>query len=613
MQTLEPSTTAALPDRRLVALLRRLLAPHRRMVIALVVVGFAASLFEGVGLGLFIPFLEGMQASRTGAASTGWFSRGLDDFLAPVPQDRRLIVIAMLIFACVLLKAVLNYARALLSTHLTARVGHWLRERIFDQVLTLDFRRLHQAGASTYLNALHTESWRVTQAVSTFLGGIVTLGSFVVYLGLLLLLSPKLTIVVITLMALIALLVRFLMRGVGRVGRDLSRANEVIARQMVDGVDGIEVIRAFGRERYERGRFMNASLRLNRLLIRVGSLASAVYPIYEVMVAAILVGVLFSSFGSSAEIPELLVFVFLLYRLEPRVKELDRARVDLLALESAVRETLELIGTGQTPVIPRRERVFAGLREAIRFDRVTFSYGDGDPALEDVSIRIPARSMLAVVGRSGAGKSTFVRLLLRFHDPVRGGIVVDDVPLAELDVDSWRQRIAVVAQKVYLFSATVFENIEYGRAGATRADVVRAAEEAGAHEFIERLPQGYDTRLGEGGVKLSGGEEQRIALARAIVREPEILILDEATNALDSISEQLVQRALERLRSRCTMIVIAHRLSTIASADSIAVLEGGRVIEQGSRDELLRQDGRYAELCRMQATQVAHGPGVTAA
>src|SRR5262245_50863150 len=295
MDTIEPSTASALPDRRLIGLLRTLLRPHRRTVVALLCVGLAASLFEGVGLGLFIPFLESIQTSRGGPSGGGWLGQAFERFLAPIPEDRRLTVIAVLIFSCVLLKAALNYALALLSTKLTARVGHRLRRRIFQRVLTIDFRELLRIGASKYLNALHTESWRVTQAVATLLSGLVTLGSLVIYLALLLLLAPKLTVVVIALMTLITMLVRFLMRGVGRIGTEMTRANEVIARRMVDGVDGIEVIRAFGRERYERDRFIGASLSLNRLLIRVGGLASAVYPIYEVLVAAILVGVLLLS------------------------------------------------------------------------------------------------------------------------------------------------------------------------------------------------------------------------------------------------------------------------------------------------------------------------------
>ena len=489
METLEQPVAPALPDRRLLGLLRNLLKPARRTVFALLVVGITASLFEGVGLGLFIPFLESLQAARGGAAGSSWFSETFQRFLAPLSSHRRLTLIAASIFACVLLKAVLNYANAVFTARLIARIGHRLRQRIFEQVLTLDFRQLHKIGASRYLNALHTESWRVTQAVSTFLSSLITLGSLVVYVTLLMLLAPRLTLVVIALMALIMMLVRFMMRGVGRIGSEMTRANEAIARRMVDGVDGIEVIRAFGHERYERDRFLGASLRLNQLLVRVGSLAGAVYPIYEVLVAGILVGVLVTSIGS-VDIPQLLVFVFLLYRLEPKVKELDRARVDLISLETSVRETLELVSRRGAVYLSSGKQPFSGVRDAIRVENVSFSYDDGEGALDDVSVTIPARTMLAVVGRSGAGKSTLVRLLLRFHDPSGGRIAIDGVALPELDLEQWRDRIAVVSQRGYLFSATVFENIEYGRLGATRDEVVRAATEAGAHDFIERLPLG---------------------------------------------------------------------------------------------------------------------------
>lgn len=600
----EPTKPPALPDRRLLALLSGVLRPHRSAVVALLLVGLFGSLFEGVGLGLFVPFLHSMESDSAQMAEGGWLGRTLGGPFAHLPPSRRLVVIALLIFTCVLLKGVLNYANSLLFTGLGARIGHRLRQGIFDQVLTVDYRFLNASGSARFLNALHTESWRVTQAISTFLQALITLGSLGIYVALLLLLSPMLTLVVAGLAALIMAIMHFLMRDVGRIGTEMTRANADIARRMVDGVDGIDVIRAFGREDYERSRFVDASLALNRLLVRLGRLSGAVYPIYEVLAAAILVGVLLTSLGAGADLPPLLVFVFLMYRLEPKAKELDRARLDLISLETSVRETLELIDRENKNYIASGSRPFTGVRQSLRFEHVGFTYGDSGAALEDVSVEIPARSMLALVGPSGAGKSTFAKLLLRFYDPTEGRILVDGVPFTELDLRAWRERASVVSQKVYLFSATVRDNISYGRLGATEEEVIKAAREAGAHDFIVKLPEGYRTRLGAGGVQLSGGEEQRIALARAIVREPEILILDEATNALDSISERLVQRALEALRQRCTMVVIAHRLSTIERADQIVVLEDGRIIEQGSLEELIARDGLFARLYRLQTSQV---------
>jgi subfamily B ATP-binding cassette protein MsbA len=226
--------------------------------------------------------------------------------------------------------------------------------------------------------------------------------------------------------------------------------------------------------------------------------------------------------------------------------------------------------------------------------------------LSELSLQIPATGLTAIVGPSGAGKSTLIKLLLRFFDPTEGRILVGGTPLTDLRLDDWRSRIAVVPQKVFLFSATVRENIAYGALEADDEQVIAAASAAGAHEFITRLPEGYDTRLGEEGDKLSGGEAQRICLARALIRKPDLLLLDEATNALDSISEELIQQALEKLRHSCAVVVVAHRLATVERADQILVLDDGQLVEQGNLNQLLQANGLFARLYKLQRFEQAH-------
>ena len=248
------------------------------------------------------------------------------------------------------------------------------------------------------------------------------------------------------------------------------------------------------------------------------------------------------------------------------------------------------------------DRIFPELRHAVRFEAVTFCYEKHKtPALENVSFEIKRGSTVAIVGSSGAGKSTLLDLLLRFRDPQRGRITVDGRPIEELDPVAWRSRLAVVSQDPYIFDETVRFNILYGRPDGNDVELVEAANLAYADAFIRRLPQGYDTLVGERGVRLSGGQRQRLVLARALVRSPDVLILDEATNSLDSITEKALQQALARFARDRTVIIVAHRLSTIERANHILVFDRGRLVEQDDFSSLLAANGLFARMYQLQS------------
>jgi ABC-type multidrug transport system fused ATPase/permease subunit len=587
-----------------------MLGRRRAAASVIVLLGFLAALSEGIGIGLFIPFLQALEPQAATEGGGNLLGRVLGGLFAGVEPEYQLRLIALTIFAAIVLKGLLGFAHNAFSASMIERIGHDLRIRLFDEVLQRDIRGLEKLGAGRLLNVLATESWRTTDALALLLQVFVAMGTLGVYIAMLVLISWKLTAVVAIVLVLLVLAIRFLTRNVGTFGRDITRANADMSSRMVDGVNGIETVRGYGNEEFERGRFSAISERLARVTTRVAVLTGAVYPVYEVLAATVVVAVLLTSPHAATSLAPLIVFVFVLFRLAPVIKRLENDRVELAAASAAVQEVASIIGQQDKQSLRSGTEGISEVSEAISLEHVSYRYDpSAELAIKDISASIPATGLTAIVGPSGAGKSTLVKLLLRFFDPSEGRILVDGKPLSSLRLEDWRARLAVVPQDVFLFNATVRENIAYGDLEADEQTIVAAAKAAGADDFISNFPQGYDTRLGESGVQLSGGEGQRICLARALIREPDVLLLDEATNALDGISESVIQEVMERLKSRCAVVVIAHRMATIERADQILVLDDGQLVEQGTLDALLAQNGLFAKLYKLQRYEQARQSG----
>jgi subfamily B ATP-binding cassette protein MsbA len=568
----------------------------------IIVLGILSSISEGLGISLFIPLIQSYNQTTSQAASENDLVGLINRLFSNVAPNNRILIIALCIFVSILLKNCLSYSNNLVFSWLKSRISHRLRSSSFKQLLKVSYSFLDNKESGTLMNTLATETWQTSQAIAVFVGLIVNVCTISVFVILLLLISWRLTLLVTVALVLISLIIQLVTREVKTLGQQAVQANTILTTRMWEGLGGMKVIRAFGRESYEQERFEEASKYVRNTFLKLDLLSGAVNPLSEVLSAALLLCILvMAMLQNVAALPTLLTFVFILYRLQPQVKQLDSARVGLVALSSSVEEVMSLLNCSDKPYVCSGRITFQGLSQAISFESVSFRYNSQEkPALQDISICIPRGKTTALVGPSGAGKSTLIGLICRFYDVTEGEIYVDSCPLRHLNLDSWRRRIAIVSQDIYMFSATIRESIAYGWLEATEDEIITAAKLANAHEFISQLPYGYDTKVGDRGIRLSGGQRQRIALARAIIRNPEILILDEATNALDSISENLIQEALNTLSQNRTVIIIAHRLSTIEQADQIVVLEEGQVIEQGNLHNLLELNGLFAKLYHLQ-------------
>jgi len=398
-------------------------------------------------------------------------------------------------------------------------------------------------------------------------------------------------------------------RPIYRQARD--RLGDINAR-LQDSLAGIRVIQAFAQEEAELTHFRDVSERYYRERVRVIRTWSTFFPALRFVAA--LGGALVLGFGarmviwdqlSLGTLVSFLFYVASFYEPLRRLTEVDNVFQQAIAAGERVFELLD----EEPEIQDAPDAIALGKIEGdVVFDDVHFRYGDGDEVLHDVEFHMAPGEVVALVGPSGAGKTSIANLLCRFYDAVHGRILVDEHDLRSVRIESLRQHVAVVLQDTFLFNTTVRENLRYGRPDVGEEEMVAAARAAHAHEFIEQLPEGYDTEIGERGVKLSGGQKQRLALARAILADPRILILDEATSSVDAEAEYLIQQALEEVMKGRTSLVIAHRLSTIRNADKIIALEEGRIREVGDHRELLARGGLYSQLYQRQLELAVEDP-----
>ena len=514
-------------------------------------------------------------------------------------------LVPLAIIGIFLVRGTLGYLSSYTLAWVSNKVVVDLRNAMFERLLTLPTRYYDDRSSGALMSKVAYDAGGVTGAATTVLTVLVRDTLAVVgLLGWLLYLSWQLTLITLVIAPGVAIVVKVSSKRMRRMSQEVLRTMGDVTHVLQESVDCHKEVKIFGGQDYEARRFDRSNQKQRGYNMRVTMAAAATVPIVQIF-ASIAVAVIISIAMQQSAANELSVggfvsFLTAMLMLLAPIKHLTEVNSPLqrgLASAESVFEVLDERAEEDTGM-----RTLQRAKGRVEYERVSFAYpGSGREALDDVSVRIEPGETIALVGPSGGGKTTFVNLLPRFYEVTGGRILIDGIDAREITLANLRENIALVSQDVALFNDTVAANIAYGRAGgASRTELETAARAAHALDFISEMPQGFDTQIGENGVRLSGGQRQRLAIARALLKDAPILLLDEATSALDSESERHVQAALAELMRGRTTIVIAHRLSTIEHADRIVVLQGGRVSETGSHAELLARNGTYARLYRIQ-------------
>ncbi|WP_133126850.1 lipid A export permease/ATP-binding protein MsbA [Legionella nagasakiensis] len=478
-----------------------------------------------------------------------------------------------------------------------------LRQRVFAHIIRLPADYYDEATSGQLLSKILYDVEQVAQVSADALTDLVQ--NICLVTGLLIVMMVvcwQLSLMFLLTIPFVGLLVNFTNKRVRRISHKVQKTMGEVTEIAGEAIEGYRVVRIFGGERYEVGKFNKATeiSRQNDMKVAV-SKAINVFGVQFIIALGIAL-IIFAAIQLATVITitagSFLAIIAAMLQLIKPMKTLTTLNATIqrgLAGAESVFKLLEQPIESETG-----KRSIANIRGSIHFDRVSYAYRQGQPILHEVSFSIEAGETVALVGHSGSGKTTIASLLPRFYELNCGKITLDGMPINELALSELRANIALVSQQVILFNDTLANNIAYGRFDISRERIIAAAKLAYADEFIQKLPQGYDTRIGENGVLLSGGQRQRLAIARAILKDAPILILDEATSALDSESEQYIQAALDLVMQNRTTLVIAHRLSTIQRANKIIVMHQGRVVEQGTHQQLLALDGHYAQLYKVQ-------------
>jgi ABC-type multidrug transport system fused ATPase/permease subunit len=590
-------------------ILLQLIAHQRPLAIKSLLFSVVVSILEGLSAPLIMLILQKLGSINVDSRSIS-NSSVIHGIYSSIPSSWQMLALLVSFMILIIIKNLCLYLSSIKINELQLKIGKSIRRSCIERFFSLELIFYSTSNLGELVSYVNEQSQRSEMLISSVIEMIRELIFISVLLIVLVSLSPLLTIVNAISIFIGLFLIKILLKKVQYYGKLVTNSIYEFSTFITESLSGIRLIKSFGTELKELDR---ADIKLQQRYfaeMKAFSYGSAIAPITETVGIVILLIIL--SVGSSVisnkdsnALPLLLTYCYTLLRVIPRINHLNGLRSQLALLSGSLESIYNFLSSTKDANLIDGNKEYVNLSSSISFHNISFTFPNNtEPTLNDISFNIKKGSTTALVGSSGSGKSTLVDMVMRFHDPTFGSITLNGIDLREYKISSWRKSVAIVSQETFLFNTSIRENIAYGYPNASDTDVDVAAKNAYAYDFIQNLPQGFETIVGDRGTRLSGGQKQRIAIARAILCDPDILILDEATSALDSKSEKIVQKAIEEVSHNRTVIVIAHRLSTIENADNIIVMNHGRIIEQGNHQQLIELQGNYFSLYKSQISVI---------
>ena len=577
--------------------LYRAAAFQPKFALSVIALSVVAALLEGFGLSFIIPIIEVAQADDPTAQAEGLLGTFVTMYaFLGIPFTLGYLVAG--VAAITTIRFITSFLVAWFRAAIETKYVRHLQEVAFNRALDADVAYFDDEGSDDILNAIVTQAEYAGQVIRYTLYAIEQGLLALIYFTVAFVIAPLLTVITVMFLGVLTVLFRNVVDGGYSLGDEVAEAKETIQSNAQAGTQGVREVKLFGMARELRDGFADAVDRFEHFRIRLFRNEAAITNFYQLATAvAVFVLIYLALTFASLSVGELGLFLFAMFRLGPKVSNVNRHvyRVEG-ELAHLVRTQKFVEELKRNRELKKGDRTVPVPIERVKFDDMWFSYGSDEVVLKGVSFEFERNDFVAFVGPSGAGKSTIASLLSRLYEPDSGTIQANGIGIDEFDIFEWRSRVTVVRQDPHLFNDTLRRNVTVGNREASDAEIERVCEIAQVTEFLSELPDGYDTQLGDQGVKLSGGQRQRVAIARALLKDADLLILDEATSDLDTSLEQRVHDGIESMDRDYAMLIIAHRLSTVTNADIIYAMENGKITESGEHDTLIRSRGTYSKL-----------------